>query len=412
MLFRFSLYGFLKNQRYFEPFLVLVLVDKGLSFAAIGLLYAIRELTVNCFEIPSGAIADSWGRRSALIVAFIAYVASFLVFGMADQFPLLAGAMFLFGIGEAFRTGTHKAMIFAWLHLHGRIDERTKIYGYTRSWSKLGSAFSVVVATAIVIVSNGYEYVFYLAVIPHVICIVNLLGYPSELNRASDARPSIRNVMRRMVETFSEVRRRRKLRRVVLEGMAFDGTFGTVKDYLQPVLAAPAVLGAVAIIANSTLSVAQQSAIFVGAAYLMLHLLSAVASRQAHRIPEVLGDDQRASRLYWAIGAALFLAIAIGAYREMISIVIGAFVLVHVLQNLWRPVLVSRLALSSNESQRATTLSIESMARRVLMMIVAPLLGWAVDTVTKHDIGGMFWPVGAVGAIIFLFFAITYRRSQ
>ena len=198
---------------------------------------------------------------------------------------------------------------------------------------------------------------------------------------------------------------------MVLEGMAFDGTFGTVKDYLQPVLAAPAVLGAVAIIANSTLSDMQRSAIFVGAAYLALHLLSAVASRKAHHIPGMLGDEQRASRLYWAIGAALFLAIAIGAYREVISIVVVAFVLVHVLQNLWRPVLVSRLALSSNESQRATTLSIESMARRVVMMILAPLLGWAVDAVTRHDVGGMFWPVGAVGAIIFLFFAITYRRS-
>ena len=37
MLFRFSLYGFLKNQRYFEPLLFLVLVDKGLSFTAIRL---------------------------------------------------------------------------------------------------------------------------------------------------------------------------------------------------------------------------------------------------------------------------------------------------------------------------------------------------------------------------------------
>ena len=232
---------------------------------------------------------------------------------MADQFPLIAAAMFLFGLGEAFRTGTHNAMIFAWLHLHVRIEERTKIYGYTRSWSKLGSAFSVVVATAIVIVSNGYEYVFYLAVIPYVICIINFLGYPSELNRASDDRPSIRDVMRRMVETFRDVLRRRNLRRVVVEGMAFDGTFGTVKDYLQPVLAAAAVFGAVAIIANSTLSATQQSAIFVGAAYLVLHLLSAVASRQAHHIPDMLGDEQRASRLYWASGAALFLAIAIGA---------------------------------------------------------------------------------------------------
>ena len=36
MLFRFSLYGFLKNQRYFEPFLVLVFLEKGLRRADHG----------------------------------------------------------------------------------------------------------------------------------------------------------------------------------------------------------------------------------------------------------------------------------------------------------------------------------------------------------------------------------------
>ena len=32
MLFRFCLYGFLKNQQYYEPFLILVFREKGLSF--------------------------------------------------------------------------------------------------------------------------------------------------------------------------------------------------------------------------------------------------------------------------------------------------------------------------------------------------------------------------------------------
>jgi hypothetical protein len=31
MLFRFSLYGFLKNQQYYDPFLILAFLDKGLS---------------------------------------------------------------------------------------------------------------------------------------------------------------------------------------------------------------------------------------------------------------------------------------------------------------------------------------------------------------------------------------------
>ena len=61
MIGRFSLYGFLKNQRYFEPFIILFFLDKGLSFTQIGFLIAYRELLINLLEIPSGAVADLFG---------------------------------------------------------------------------------------------------------------------------------------------------------------------------------------------------------------------------------------------------------------------------------------------------------------------------------------------------------------
>ena len=157
MLFRFSLYGFLKNQRYFEPFLVLVFLDKGLSFFVIGLLIAFREATVNLLEIPSGAMADVWGRRRAMVASFASYIVSFLIFGAATGAPALFLAMFFFGVGETFRTGTHKAMIFAWLRLQGRTDEKTRFYGYTRSWSKFGSAVSVVLAYERLVLPNGSD---------------------------------------------------------------------------------------------------------------------------------------------------------------------------------------------------------------------------------------------------------------
>ena len=163
MIRRFSLYGFLKNQRYFEPFLLLVFLDKGLTFLEIGLLISIREGAVIVMEVPSGAIADVYGRRKSMIVSFTAYIASFLVFAAVDVFVLLAVAMVLFGIGDAFRTGTHKAMIFSWLRAQGRESERTKVYGYTRSWSKFGSALSSVLASAFVFASGNYNWVFYAA---------------------------------------------------------------------------------------------------------------------------------------------------------------------------------------------------------------------------------------------------------
>lgn len=412
MLFRFSLYGFLKNQRYFEPFLFLVFVDKGLSFAAIGFLIAIRELTVNLLEIPSGAIADLWGRRKAMILAFVAYIASFIVFAKADQFFLLAAAMFLYGIGEAFRTGTHKAIIFTWLHLQNQTDQRTKVYGYTRSWSKIGSALSVIIATLIVIFSDSYEYVFLIAIVPYLLAIINFLGYPRELDNAAQTKLSLRNITKQTLSTLRETITRSSLRRIVIEGMAFDGVFGTVKDYLQPILALAATVTAAKFFSNETLSDTQHTAIFVGIAYFILYLLSAVASRKAHRVEVMFGSELRASQQYWAIGTVIFLTITIGAYYSATAFVISAFILFHVLQNLWRPVFISRLAAQSTESQRATTLSIESLARRITIIIAAPLLGWAIDEVARNDMGGKFWPIGAMGLVVFVFFTLTSLRSK
>ena len=92
MIARFSLYGFLKNQRYFEPFIVLFFLDQGLSFAQIGLLIGFRELCHNIGEIPSGAVADLYGRRRCMMLSFVAYIAPVFIhnlefLGLAQNLP-------------------------------------------------------------------------------------------------------------------------------------------------------------------------------------------------------------------------------------------------------------------------------------------------------------------------------------
>ena len=178
MIFRFSLYGFLKKQRYFEPFLFLAFLEKGLDFTDIGILIAVRELTTNLLEIPSGAVADVISRRFSMILSFGAYIVAFTTLGYASDMNLLYLGMLFFGVGEAFRSGTHKAMIFAWLRSQDREDERVKIYGYTRSWSKYGSAVSVALAAPIVLFTDSYEWIFLAAIVPYALNIVNFLGYP------------------------------------------------------------------------------------------------------------------------------------------------------------------------------------------------------------------------------------------
>ena len=46
-------------------------MSKGISFFEIGVLYAVREIAINIFEIPSGIISDAMGRRKTLASSLV-----------------------------------------------------------------------------------------------------------------------------------------------------------------------------------------------------------------------------------------------------------------------------------------------------------------------------------------------------
>ena len=408
MIRRFSLYGFLKNQRYFEPFIILFFLQSGLTFTQIGLLIAFRELVINLMEIPSGAIADLFGRRRSMILSFTSYIVSFAIFGVSGDYWQFFIAMFFFSIGEAFRTGTHKAMIFTWLRIENRLDEKTKVYGYTRSWSKIGSAVSTVLAVALVLGTNNYSYVFLFAIIPYIGGLVNFMYYPKELEGQPEAGVGIREVAVHLWECIRIAVVIRKLRRLIIESMSFEGVYKAVEDYLQPVVKNMALLIPLFVGLGDT----RRSAIMIGIVYFVLYLASAYASRNAHRLAGYAGGEDGGSRLLWKMMSIIYIALIPLLVFEYYYVAIVGFVALSILQNFWRPILVSRFDAYASETQGATVLSIESQAKSVSTMIIAPILGVAVDFVRGQDLGGEFWPVAAIAAVIALVILLTPLKEK
>lgn len=388
MLLRFCLYGFLKNQRYFEPFLVLVFLGKGLSFFDIGSLIGFRELVVNLVEVPSGAVADLWGRRRSLMLSFSAYIVSFLIFHQARTLAWLFLAMAFFGVGEAFRSGTHKAVIFDWLKAQGRGGEKAAVYGTTRSWSQVGSAISVVIAVVIVLVDGGYQRVFLFAVIPYGLGLINFFGYPED--PPYSAAPSWGRLLGHLVASFRQALGQIPVRRLLGESMLQRGTYVTTKDYLQPVLEATAIglpllavsrgVGSVAGSAAAAADpLAQRTALLVGAVYFVLHLLSAIATRRAHRVERRLGGPVATARWIWRANLLLFALLVPSLLGDWNLVIILAFVALSMLQNLWKPLFLARIDEVSDDALGATLLSIDSQAKALFVLPAAPLLGWGVD---------------------------------
>ena len=399
MLFRFSLYGFLKNQRYYENFLYLAFLDKGLSYFEIGILIGFREVCTNLFEIPSGAVADLYGRRRAMIFSFFAYIASFVIFAVSKSlFPLFA-AMFFYGLGDAFRSGTHKAMIFDWLRLQGRSDEKTKIYGFTRSWSQMGSAVSVLIAGALVFYTGNFVDIFWFSIIPYAMNIVNFFGYPAQLDGDRQSEFSLKAVARMLGSALKQSVQFPPLRRLVFEGMGFEGMYKASKDYLQPILKQTVI----ALPLLLALDESKRTALLVAGVYFFLYFLSSFASRNSHQVSNWRGGDEGAARFMWWIDLALFALLIPALWFGWYPAIIVLFVGLAILQNFWRPGLISRFNAQSTPEMSATILSIEAQSKSLATIILAPLLGLLVDSV------GNFSPVGVVGTCIAVAILIAYR---
>ncbi|MCE2400439.1 MFS transporter [Candidatus Poribacteria bacterium] len=401
MLFRFSLYGFLKNQRYYDPFLILAFLEKGLSFFQIGILIGFREVCTNLFEIPSGALADLYGRRRAMIFSFCAYIVSFATFAVSKSLPMLFGAMFFFGLGDAFRTGTHKAMIFDWLRLQGRSDEKTKIYGFTRSWSQMGSAVSVLIAGVLVFYRGNFTDIFWFSIIPYFLNIINFFGYPKELDGDRQSEFSLKAVAHLLGSALKQSVQFPPLRRLVFEGMGFEGMYKASKDYLQPILEKTAIALPILI----TLDVSKRTAFLVTVIYFPLYFLSSFASRNSHRVSDWRGGDEGAAQFMWWIDLALFALLIPALWFSWHSAMIVLFIGLAILQNFWRPVLISRFDAQSTPDMGATVLSIEAQAKSLATIVLAPLLGWLVDSV------GNFSPVGIVGTCIAVTILLAYHSE-
>ncbi len=402
MIFHFCLYGFLKNQRYFEPFFLLAMLEKGLSYFAVGLLVGFRGLAVNLLEVPTGVIADAFGRRASMMASFSAYCCSFFLFGAGRSLPVLFLAMALFSLGEAFRTGTHKAIILDWLQSQGRLAERNRVYGITRSWSKYGSALSAVIAAGLVFLSGDYSRIFYFSIVPYLLGLVNFLFYPADARsrRRAMGTAAFRTFFKdAMAHTF----RRRSLRNLLAEAALFEGPYKVTKDYIQPLLKAAA-LGLPLFAAWND---ARRSALLVGAVFVVLYLLEGAASRYSARFIEHWpGRERQGVPRLWMmnLGACIVLALAFQARFYVLAVV--GFLALAVLQNLWRPNMIGRLTAAAAPEYRATVLSVNSQADSLVMLAVAPVVGKLVDL--AH---GNAWAAGAVPALFAVAGLFLARRN-
>ncbi len=399
MFYRFALYGFLKNLRFFDPFIVLIFREGGLSFLQIGLLYSVRDLATNLLEIPTGIYADAFGRRRSMVLAFLSYIVSFVMFYLFPSFSMYALAMVLFAFGEAFRSGTHKALILQHLTLNQMQDVKVAYYGRTRAASQLGSAVNSLIAAALVFYTGSFRYMFIASTVPYVLDLVNLMTYPRELDGDLVAfeRAEIAGQMKATLKAFFAIFRDPYAVRAIMNSAGFTAFFKSTKDYLQPILKT----FAVSLPLFAALDETERSAVIIGAVYFVIYLLTSYASRSSAEFSARFVDLTSAINVTFLMGAGFLFFAGVASWQDLALLSVLVFLGLHVVQNLRKPMNVAFISDQISQRVMASGLSVEHQFTTILMVIFAPILGALADS---FSVGTALLLFGG-GMVLFSLFA-------
>lgn len=138
---------------------------RGLSVFSISLLLAWWSLTTILFEIPSGALADSWNRKYMLILAPCIKALGFVAWFFADgNFYLYALGFTFWSLGSSFVSGTTEALLYDTAVSFKKSEAYEKILGRKKFYSHLAIATSVILGG--VIAQYNLDLVLLLSVIP------------------------------------------------------------------------------------------------------------------------------------------------------------------------------------------------------------------------------------------------------
>src|SRR3990167_2774401 len=119
----------LSGASFIVPITILYYLSFGLSYFQIATLESVFLLSAFIFEIPTGALADTFGRKYivALGVLFVAF--STILIGIGGSLFIFLIAQVLFGICAALRSGADTSLMYDSMDAANLSKDYTKVEG-------------------------------------------------------------------------------------------------------------------------------------------------------------------------------------------------------------------------------------------------------------------------------------------
>jgi DHA3 family tetracycline resistance protein-like MFS transporter len=119
--------------------------DLHLSPLQLVLMGTAMEATIFLCEVPTGVVADTYGRRLSLIIGFFGTGAAWLLVGVASSPWLVIGLWAFWGVAYTFRSGAYEA----WITDEVGVDRVGPIFLHGARFSYVGAILGLVALVAL-----------------------------------------------------------------------------------------------------------------------------------------------------------------------------------------------------------------------------------------------------------------------
>lgn len=335
------------------PILMIFYAQMGFTTEQSFILKACYSISIVVFEIPSGYIADVWGRKASIVTGSILGCLGFVIYSIFSGFYMFMSAEIILGLGMSLISGADSAMLYDTLKDHRAENEFMKFEGRNFSVGNFAEAIAGLIGGTLAYTSIRYPFiaqsVIAFTAIPASITLIEPSNNIS-LKRKVGLGDIIR-VVKESVVTNSALR----------WNLLFSSVMGSATlamAWIYPIMMQQ--LG--------------KNEIEIGTIHTLLNLMLGAVTLFSYKIEQKL----KPKLTVWLSSIGITAGFVLAGLSDfwMLALTLTVF---YFSRGIATPVLKDYVNRITTSDVRATVLSIRSMIIRAFFAVVGPLFGFISD---------------------------------
>ena len=371
----------------FMPIIWLFYEANGLTIRDLFVIQSIYSVTIVLIEIPSGYIADVFGRKNSMVVGTFFSFLGVLTYTLSFGFDGFLVAALCLGVGQSFISGSDTALMYDSLAELNRSEDFIKLEGRTISMGNLAEATAFVIGGFLAQISLRTPF-YYQVGIALVGFIIALLLVEPKIARLKDG----------AIKPWKNIKR--IIRYAMME-----------KSILRAYIFYSAIIGVATLtmawFAQPYFKTLEIGVVYFGLIGAGLNLAVAIPSFYAHEIEKKINTRVLFSLILFFIVGGYFTI----AYLDNLW-GLAILTLFYITRGVATPVLRDYMNRHTPSEMRATVMSIRSFVIRIFFASTSPMLGYVADIYSLQNAlylsGALFFVFG----LVILIFVISESKEQ